>query len=186
MLQFLLTLSDESDHEKIEHIYDTYHDYMLRFAVSKFHASGRANFRYDAEDAVQNAFVKIVKHINRIDFSRDDQDIKSYCLSILCNEIYNVMEDNRKFFDFNEELYSKNEYNFVEELEMQETYDEVVKAIEALDEKYSSTLYLALCDEMSIKQISKLMGISTKTVYTRLSRGKKLLLDSLKGVIIDG
>ena len=34
-------------------------------------------------------------------------------------------------------------------------------------------------------QIADLMGISPKTVYTRLARGKKLLLDSLNGVETD-
>ena len=35
------------------------------------------------------------------------------------------------------------------------------------------------------REIADLMGISPKTVYTRLARGKKLLLDSLNGVETD-
>jgi DNA-directed RNA polymerase specialized sigma24 family protein len=38
---------------------------------------------------------------------------------------------------------------------------------------------------MTVKEIADMMGISAKTVYTRLARGKKLLLDSLKGAKID-
>ena len=94
MLQFLLTLTDESNHGKVEHIYNTYHKYMMRYAVSKLKAAGRTNAVYDAQDAVQNSFMKIVKHIDRIDFSRGEKDVKNYCLTILYNEVCNVLSDN--------------------------------------------------------------------------------------------
>ena len=186
MLQFLLTLTDESNHGKIEHLYNKYHDYMMKCAVTKFKSSGRSNYTYDAEDAVQNAFMKITRYIDNIDFSRDEKDVKNYCLAILSNEICNVLSDNHEDCELNEEFCSEKEYNFVEELEIQESYNEVVKAIKALDEKYSTTLYLVFCKENTINQVAEMMGITPKTVYTRLARGKKLLLDSLKGANING
>lgn len=186
MLQFLLTLSDESNHGKIEHIYHTYHEHMMRYAVSKFQALGRTNFKYDAEDAVQNAFMKITKYIDKIDFSRGEKDVKNYCFTILSNEIRKVLSDNQENFEINEEFCFEEEYTFVEELELKENYNQVVKAIEELDEKYSTTLYLFYYQEMTVNEIAKMMGISAKTVYTRLARGKKLLLDSLKGAKFNG
>lgn len=186
MLQFLLTLTDESNYGKIEHIYNTYQDYMIKCAVSKFQSMGRTNSVYDAEDAVQSAFMKITKYIDAIDFSRDDKDIKNYCFAILSNEICNVLSCNQEDFEFDEEFCLENEYNFIEELEIKEKYDEVVKAIEALDERYSTTLYLAFCKEMTPNEIADMMGITVKTVYTRLARGKKHLLDSLKGAKFNG
>ena len=186
MLQFLLTLTDESNHGKIEHLYNTYHDYMMRYAVSRFKSTGRSNFVYNAEDAVQNTFIKISKHMNAIDFSRGENDVKNYCFTILCNEICNVLSDNQENFEIDEEFCPEKEYNFIEELEIREKYDQVVKAIEELDEKYSTTLYLFFCKEMTVNELADLMGISPKTVYTRLARGRKLLLDSLKGAEING
>ena len=186
MLQFLLTLTDESNHGKIVHIYNTYHDYMMRYAVSKFKNEGRTNFVYDAQDAVQNAFMRITKYIDDIDFSRGEKDVKNYCLITLYNVINSMLGDNEENFEFDEEFYSGNEYNIVEELEMKECFNEVIKAIEALDERYSITLYYAFCKEMTPNEIADMMGINVKTVYTRLARGKKLLLDSLKGAKFDG
>ena len=186
MLQFLLTLTDESNHGKVEHIYNTYHKYMMRYAVSKLKAAGRTNAVYDAQDAVQNSFMKIVKHIDRIDFSRGEKDVKNYCLTILYNEVCNVLSDNEGNYEFFEEFYSKKEYNYVEELEIRETYNEVIKRIKALDEKYSTTLYLIFCREMTVNEVARMMGLTPKTVYTRLARGKKLLLESLKGANING
>ena len=186
MLQFLLTLTDESNYSKIEHIYQTYHDYMMRYAISKFQALGRTNFKYDAEDAVQNAFMKIAKHIDKIDFSRGEKDVKNYCFTILCNEICNVLSDNQEIFEIVEEFCPEEEYNFIEELDLQENYNHIVRAIENLDEKYSTTLYLVFCKEMTVNEIAEMIGISAKTVYTRLARGKKLLLNSLKGAKFNG
>ena len=181
MLQFLLTLTDESNHGKVEHIYNTYHEYMMRYAVSKLQAIGRTNAIYDAEDAVQNTFMKIVKHIDKIDFSRGEKDVKNYCLTILCNEVYNVLQDDEENLEFDEEFSFEKEYNFIEELEIKEQYNQVVEAMESLDEKYSTTMYLVFCKEKTVNQVAEIMALSPKTVYTRLARGKQLLLDSLKG-----
>ena len=183
MLSFLLTLTDESNHGKIEYIYNTYHDYMMKYAVSKLKSMGRTNFIYDAEDAVQNAFMKIAKYIYKIDFSRDEKDVKNYCFSILNNEICNLLSDNKEIYELNQEFDFEKEYNIMDELVIKENYEQVVKTIEHLDERYSSTLYFVFCQEHTVNEIAEMMGISVKTVYTRLARGKALLLDSLKGII---
>ena len=130
--------------------------------------------------------MKITKYIDAIDFSRGEKDVKNYCLTTLCNEISNVLSDNEENYEFDEEFCSEKEYNFIEELELKEKYAKIVKAIEKLDEKYSITLYYAFCKEMTPNEIADMMGINIKTVYTRLARGKKLLLDSLKGAKING
>lgn len=180
MLQFLLTLTDEDNHSKVESIYNTYYDLMMKYALSKFNTLQSANCQYDAEDAVQSTFIKIVKYINNFDFSRGEHDVKSYVFSILNNEICNILNESKNSFEDLEEFCVENEYNFLEEIEIQEKYIDVVKTIENLDEKYSTTLYLVFCKGLSVNQITEIMGISPKTIYTRLSRGKKLLIDSLK------
>ena len=182
MLQFLLTFSDESDHGKIEYIYNSYHDLMMRFAVSRFRYDGRPNFLLDAEDAVQNAFMKIVRFIDRIDLSWGEKEVKNYCFTILSNEICKIFKENSENYENFEEFCLEKEFNIIEELQIRDEYAEVVGAIEALDEKYSTTLYLFFCKEMTVNEIADMMGISPKTVYTRLARGKRLLIESLKGM----
>ena len=49
-----------------------------------------------------------------------------------------------------------------------------------MDEKYSITLMYRYSSSMSVKEIADLMGISEKTVYTRISRGKQKLLEMLE------
>jgi len=182
MLQFLLTLADESDHDRVEELYNKYYNYFLKCSVTKFKAAGRSNCVCDAEDAVQNTFMKIIKYLSNIDFSRGEKDVKSYCLAILSNEICNILNESQEKYEFFEELCSETEYNFVDELEVQEQYDRILEAAKGLDIKYSTTLQLFFSKGMTPAEIAETMGISTKTVYTRIARGKKLLLESLEEV----
>ena len=181
MLQFLLSFTDETAREKVEKVYNKYYNYMIKCATTKLKLLGRSNYFYEAEDAVQNAFIKITRYIDNIDFSRGDKDVKNYCLAILNNEICNVISDYQECFEFDEDFYEAEECNFIDELEMQEEYEKIISAIEALDTKYSTTLQLIFSRGMTPNEIAKLMEISPKTVYTRLARGKKILLESLKG-----
>ena len=71
--------------------------------------------------------------------------------------------------------------DFFEQIRIQERYDEVVEEIDRLDEKYSIPLSLRYGEEMETKEIAHLMGLSEKTVYTRISRAKKLLVEKING-----
>ena len=68
---------------------------------------------------------------------------------------------------------------FFDKLQINIRYEHVVEKIKQLDEKYSITLLLYYGEEMDVKKISELMEIAEKTVYTRLERGKRLLLEDL-------
>lgn len=185
MLFYLLSISDESDHGKIIHLYDKYHDYMMKYAVSTFKLRGRANYVFDAEDAVQAAFLKITKYIDKIDFASDEKRMKNYVFAILKNEIFSILKKNSEDAELNEDL-DYSDRVFIDDLDIQEKYDDVVRAIRGLDEKFSDTLYLVYCEDKSVKEIAKLMGISPKTVYYRLKKGKILLHNALNGEVNDG
>ncbi len=186
MLQFLLTISDEANHDKIERIYEKYHNKMMKYALSHLKSAKRTNYMFDAEDVVQNCFLKITKYIDSIDFSRSEIEIKNYCFTVLNHEICNLLGDEEVMFVDFTNFCLNTEFNFVNDIEIRERYDEVVKAIEELDEKYSSTLYLVLCQEKTVNEIAEMMGISAQTVYSRISRGKRKLIDSLEGAKHNG
>ena len=182
MLLYLLSISDESDHGKITYLYENFYDYLLKYSVKVFQHHNRPNYVFDAEDAVQNTFLKVTKHIKKIDFSVGKNRLRNYLFAILTNEIINILNDNSKFIELNEEISIDSEYIFIDGLEIRERYSDVVKAIERLDDKYSITLLLVYSEGKTVKEIAEMMGISPKTVYTRLERGRRLLLESLKGV----
>lgn len=181
MLQFLLSLADESDHAKIEYLYYHYRDDMLRVAKARLHRMGVPNYELDAEDAVQNAFVKIVKYINRIDFSAEDKVIRAYVLKIVVNEAIGVAEDYQLTDDLSELADRIEDGDFFGRMRVRERYEDVIEAIGKLDERYSIPLSLRVTENMEIKEIAKLLGIAEKSVYTRLERARKMLIDILNG-----
>ena len=177
MLTFLLSITEEDNKSKTEHIYKTYHDDMIRFARYRLRIAGCVNYEIDAEDAVQNAFVKIIKYISVINFDAPEKAIKSYIFSIVANEANTIISECAfdKSIDDCTELVS--DEDFWDEIDLKLYYTEVVEEIKRMDERYSIPLYLHYCREMSGKEISALLGIPEKSVYTRLSRGRKLLLE---------
>ena len=179
VLGFLLTITDERNQEKIKFIYNKYHDDMIRFAKFRLKNSGVSSYELDAEDVVQNAFLKIVKYIDVIDTSRPENQLKSYIFSIVVNEVKNAMADMTFFDDI--DIYSEklSDEDFFENLRDNLQYDELVEKIKRLDEKYSITMLLYYCEDFDVKAIADIIGIAEKTVYTRLERGKRLLLDNL-------
>ena len=185
MLLFLMSMVEESDRGKVEEFYRRYKEDMLKYATSKMMRAGRKNYLFDAEDAVQATFFKIIKYISNIDFDREEKAVKNYIFSILTNEINKILRKKEIFLENVEEFSEEMVYNLIEELEIKKNYKKVIKAISEMDEIYSITLMYVFIEEKSVKEIASLMGISPKTVYTRLERGRKILLSSLKGVIYD-
>lgn len=183
MLQFLLSIADESDHAKIKYLYAQYHDTMIRFAKYRLHKMGMPNYAADAEDAVQNAFVKITKYIGKVDFTVEDWELRAYVLRIVSNETINVMLDYVHFNNPNTPERYVDDEDFFNQLRIKERYEEVVEAIGRMDERYSIPMLLKYKDDMKVSDIAKLLGIAEKTVYTRTERGKRMLLEALDGEV---
>ena len=181
MLQFLLTLCDEKYHSRIEYIYNRFHDDMMRFAVSKFRTMNSRNPVLDAEDAVQRAYLRITKYIHNLQFPMHDNKLRCYVFSVVLHEVIRISEENVKDLEFREEIFVDDGYNVIEDIDIKLMYEDVVKAIENLDPVYSTTLLLKYERGLTPVQIAEMMEIPEKTVYTRLSRGKKMLRDALKG-----
>ena len=186
LLNFLLSISAESVHSHIERIYHTYHGDMLRFAKRRLKQHGIKNYEIDAQDTVQNAFVKITKYINKIDFSESEEKIKAYVLSIVSNEVINTVTDYRYSDDLDEYADILEDEDFVEKINSKESYQKIVSIIKRMDEKYSTALMYHYCYEMSVHEIAQMLDLSENTIYTRLTRGKVILLKNIKEVSHNG
>ena len=181
MLAFLLSIADEIDYGKITYLYNNFHDDMIKFAKCRLKKYGYSNYETDAEDVVQSSFLNILKYINTVNFELSKKGLQSYVLTIVLNEIGKLSREYEKF-DFPEELETNySEDCFFEMLEIKEKYLLVMSLIKRMDEKYGITLLYYYREDMSVKNIAKLMGISSKTVYKRLERGKVILLEMLEG-----
>ncbi len=179
MLLYLISLVEDKDVPKIEYIYNKYHGDMLRFAKSRLKKAKIPSYVTDAEDVVQNAFCKICKYISKIDVNVREKELKTYVFTIVANESNNFISDYEFVEPFDDGYAEMGDDDFFKKISITESYERVIKAIENMDEKYSITLLYRYHKGMSVKQIAALMGIPEKTVYTRLLRGRKLLLEAL-------
>ena len=180
MLTFLLTIADEQYHQQIERLFKRYHKPMLRYAKHRFYIANRNNFEFDAEDAVQSTFEKIARYAHIVPFGRPEKELEAYVYAILQNEISKILQE--------PEMICEDIANYVdlgsaqdlgEKIRIRDRYDTVVALFKTIDPKYSTVLMLYYCEEMTVKEIAKMLVLSEKTVYTRLHRGKQKVIDAL-------
>jgi RNA polymerase sigma-70 factor (ECF subfamily) len=175
----LLSLADESDHDKIVYLYTHFHDAMIRAAKRKLYMARIPNAADVAEDVVQNAFVKLTMYVKAINFNVSERELRSYVLSTVAREVINELEDRREHDDIDEYLNIASDEDFVKDVMTHERYEAVVAAIEQLDEKYRLALEYHFYKGFSVKQMAELFEMPEKTIYTRISRAQKKLKEML-------
>ena len=138
-----------------------------------------SNPEFDAEDAVQRAFLRITKYIHNLKFPMHDNKLRCYVLGVVLNEVIRISKENKKYFELREEFFEDEGYNIIEEVDMSLMYEEAVKVIENLDTVYSMTLFFRYQQGLKPNEIAEKMDVPVKTVYTRLSRAEMMLRDAL-------
>jgi RNA polymerase sigma-70 factor (ECF subfamily) len=178
MLLFLLALTDEKDRDKVQEIYDKYHIEMYKIAKHKL--ANRPDAEGEAEEAVQNAFIKIIEHFDSIRFDESEETLRAYYLTIVTHEALNIIQKRQtplSLHDYEDTL--ADEDDFIRRLCIRTEYERVVQAIINMDDQYSIPLQLKFLEMMSVKDIATMLDMKPKTVYAQISRGKLLLLKNL-------
>ncbi|MBE6697644.1 MAG: sigma-70 family RNA polymerase sigma factor [Ruminococcaceae bacterium] len=179
MLSFLLTMADEQYRERIERLYKRYHKPMLKIAKQRFVNALRSNPTLDAEDAVQAAFMGLVRYAHAVPFDRPRAELEAYVFTVLHHEISKILDQPEQTFeiDSRELLDQESLQDFGERLYIRDKYAQIVAFIRDMDPKYSTVLLLRYGNELTVEQIAKLTGLPQPTVYSRLRRGKQQLLE---------
>lgn len=187
MVSLLMTyIEDDKDKKTVERLFNTYKKQMALLALSILHNES------DSEDAVQNAFIKIIsnnwKTVSKID---NDNDIRNYLLKATKNSCIDIMRKNNRQIvsaDFITKSCKDTDIpidsDFVETVCNKLDYEELVVIIESLDRKYSEVLYYHFVLEFSIIETAKILKQNISTTKMQLVRGKKQLIDLIdsKGV----
>lgn len=179
MIIYLLTLVDGDHRKKVQTIYDRYHSFMLRVAHSIMKCFDHINYDLDCEDAVQNAYIKIIQY-GKIDLTRKEKEIRSYIYTIVVNECYEIMKGQKRWRELEEKIEYSEEDDLFEQINAAQEYDAIVRVISELDPIYSTTLYLCLVEEIQPAEVAKMLGVSLNTVNTRLRRGKQKVIEALR------
>ncbi len=127
----------------------------------------------NAEDAVQNAFIKLLDAKNTK--FRDDEHIKRWLIKVALNECKNVWQS----------FWHRNKISF-DDLETElsyrdETHEELLEALDKLPQNYRAVIHLYYYEGYSVREISKILGISESNVQVRLKRARDKMKVFMEG-----
>ena len=144
-------------------------------------ANGIVGNRQDAEDAAQEALLRIAINIEGID-TEDDKRTRCYVLTAAKNAAKDILKNKAaraKTVDV-EDAFEVYEDDSSLEVIDKCGYEEIVDCIRELDPIYRDVLYYRLVEEMSEKEIASLLGRKYGTVKMQIKRGKSALIKSLE------
>ena len=173
MLMYLQMLDTPEEKSKFETLYYTHRRTMLHIAMQilKDHQL--------AEDAVQEAFIRLVKNFSKIG-QVDCPQTRLFTVIIVRNISLTMRtEQQRQSVVEIPDTTIPTEYDLEEDVFVRIAYEEVLTAIRGLPLIYRDILYLQCVEGYKLTEISKLIGIETETVKKRAQRGRKMLLDQL-------
>ena len=146
---------------------ETYRD---RLFAAAFQVCGNAA---DAEDAAQEALLRY--HISEKQFE-SEQHIRAWLLRVAINCAKNV---SRSFFRRNTVPLE----DYMDSLEFDSGESrEIFREVMNLPETYRLVIHLCYCEDYTVAEIGRILGLTESNVKVRLSRGRQLLKKALQEV----
>ena len=148
--------------EDVVKLFDSYADDLYRFAVSY------VGSRHDAEDVVQDVFLKLLS--KNLLFDRRFE--KAYLLTITANKCKDLLKSKARktSVDLESEEWHLEYYEGFTDSD-RAVFDELM----ALTEMYRAPIHLFYYEGYSYKEISRILKISESAVAMRIKRGKEQL-----------
>jgi RNA polymerase sigma-70 factor (ECF subfamily) len=147
--------------------------------------------RQEAEDAVQEIFIRVYTHIERYDerqkFSTWIYRIaNNLCIDILRKRKITYSLDSKASHDEDHDFYSilaDKEYSLEQLTIVSEFNEHIQRVVQALPDKYRLVIVLKYMDELSLQEIGDILNITLSTVKTRLHRAREFLRKKLSSEI---
>ena len=159
---FLAVLESDEERQQFTALYEQYHDRMEQIALNIL------GEQHDAEDAVQNSFLQIIRHFEKI-FEISCEELPFWIISIVKNESLMILRTRRKIVPLEEWAGFEKSANDVT------GYHELVELFRNLPETYRAVLEMKILIGYTDKEIAKHLDISETAVSSRASRGRELL-----------
>lgn len=161
---FLSMLETEQEKQRFTEIYQQYHTLVEQIAL---HILGNQS---DAEDAVQNTFLQIIRHFKKAN-EIPRKELRFWIISIVKNEARMIIRKQKNVIQL------EDWDGFIAGSENISEYPELVQLFSKLPETYRAALEMKILLDYSGKEIAQRLGLSEEAVHTRISRGRKLLRD---------
>ncbi len=149
------------NNEDVLRFFDQYADDAFRLAYSYLGS------RPDAEDVVQDVFVKLIKTDITIKKGKE----KSYILTMTANRCRDFLKSGNVVFraPFEDAAEAGSEFEFDED------DTEMLDAVSELPEKLRITIHLHYYEGYSLSEIAGILDIAPSAVSMRLTRAKEIL-----------
>lgn len=170
----ILSFANESERFKFEYIYDHYKKLLL------YKAYGILKDYSLAEDAVNEAFIRIYKNLHKIEDCESNMTI-SFVVTIVKNiSLTFLKNENKKRFDTLEEYEEKDNFNLEDFVVGETNKNEMLFVIDSLKEELKSPFLLKYAHDLSHREIANMLKISENNVTVRIHRAKKQIIKLLQ------
>ena len=168
MISFYLSLLDTPEEKsKFEQLYLLYRQDMFKMAY------GILENKYDAEDAVHEAFMRVMKKLTKISEINCPQT-HAYLLIIVKRVALKILSKQTKTIVVDTDTVEITDDFGLEEYVISNMEVERIKYIlEQLSDDYYEVLFLELFMEFSISDIAEQLGITYENTKKRIQRAKK-------------
>lgn len=142
-------------------------------------SAGICRDRHQAEEIVQEAFVKLWKRPP----DAGEVAFPSWLRRVVTNLSINALQRTKrpsKLPEFSSDPAMHTRDASQRRREMQEDLDRVRQAMEALDEPKRAILMLRAQEQLSYEEIAEHLGVPVGTVMSRLNRARTALMDEMK------
>lgn len=161
---------------QIEKIYEEYRNLIYAIAYDILRDEEWA------KDALQETLLRMIKNYGRLDTMKA-AELKNYVARMARNTGIDLYNKRKKAqgppdgADMDEAIETNTPEDFVI---TNESVEFIVEEIKRMDPKYSDPLRFQKFNKYSIEQISKIMGISQRTVHYRIEKAKRILAEKLR------
>ena len=178
---FFIALDDEESQLKTERLYYRYRRVMYAAAYEILHDHALA------EDAISEAFVRVIRNLHKIDEAEKNKT-KNF-LVIICRNVAKDMLKSKLYLNNDAEFAAHlcDEINPEKIVLSKEAISKIAEIIYGLEEIYRDVLILRYENNLSRTEIAEMLNVKEETVKKRLQRAKAKVMEQLeKEGIIDG
>lgn len=151
--------------------------YQRRLYRAAFLLIGNAQ---DAEDIVQEAYLKLWKRRNEL--PPNIINMEAYCITLIKNLCYDTLRASHLDEDGRppEELNIANDTNVADEIDTRDEANQVMKLIDGLPQQQRQVILMRDVDDRPYEEIEETTGLSAVNVRVLLSRARKKIREQFK------
>ncbi|WP_130615108.1 RNA polymerase sigma factor SigW [Cohnella abietis] len=178
----LVRLALRGDQRSFAEIVEMYKDKLYHLA---YRMTGN---RQEAEDVVQEAFLRVYKNLDRYD---ENQKFSTWIYRITTNLCIDRLRKRKAIYSLDAEssdhegldgyaMLPSDDRTPETEMLQSETQKIIHEAIATLPVKYKSVMILRYLQDLSLQEISEVLELPVTTVKTRVHRGREFLRKKLE------